>query len=262
MASVNKPAIKADAELRRIEGDGVPEQAWRECAWLRELPTEDPERLFAGVERLVVVSPHPDDEVLACGGLMASAHALGREVLVVSVTDGEACYPDQPEWPPERLRDARQLELDRALERLGLAEAPRIAWHVSDGAVAAHEAELQQWLRAVLREGDLLLAPWHLDGHPDHEAVGRACAQAAAACGCGLREYPVWGWHWLDPAVAPRVWQGASRFALAPSLLLRKRQAIEEFVTQTGAVRELTSPPILPEYVLRRFQRDYEVLLS
>lgn len=35
MASVNKPAINTDASLRRIEGDGVPEEAWRECSWLR-----------------------------------------------------------------------------------------------------------------------------------------------------------------------------------------------------------------------------------
>ena len=43
-------------------------------------------------ERVVVVAPHPDDEVLAAGGLMRWMACRGREVLVVGVTDGEASH--------------------------------------------------------------------------------------------------------------------------------------------------------------------------
>ena len=57
-------------EQRLIQGQGTPEDMWR--PWLRaqtwaqmSLPA------FMGEsERLVVVAPHPDDEVLACGGLL------------------------------------------------------------------------------------------------------------------------------------------------------------------------------------------------
>src|ERR1700683_1361707 len=44
------------------------------------------ERLGGG--GLVVIAPHPDDESLACGGLIAEAYAQGRLVRVVIVSDG------------------------------------------------------------------------------------------------------------------------------------------------------------------------------
>ena len=42
----------------------------------------------------------------------------------------------------------------------------------------------------------------------------------------------------------------------------RKRDAIQQFVTQTGAVEGLDCDPILPAAVLQRFERNYEVLIG
>jgi len=39
-------------------------------------------------ERLLVLAPHPDDEVLAAGGLMGRVAREGGEVRVVSLTSG------------------------------------------------------------------------------------------------------------------------------------------------------------------------------
>ncbi|MBN2465143.1 PIG-L family deacetylase, partial [candidate division WOR-3 bacterium] len=44
-------------------------------------------------ERIVIVAPHPDDEVLACGGLIQQALALGDSVWVVYVTSGDGSWP-------------------------------------------------------------------------------------------------------------------------------------------------------------------------
>jgi LmbE family N-acetylglucosaminyl deacetylase len=41
------------------------------------------------------------------------------------VTDGEACYPDEHWWTPERLRSARRAELAAALGELGIRPDPR-----------------------------------------------------------------------------------------------------------------------------------------
>lgn len=251
-----------DLVERQIDGTGISEAQWQACGWLQTLPEARADTLFAGVSRVVVVSPHPDDEVLACGGLMACAHAAGLPVVVVSVTDGEACYPDHAVWLPQQLREERQRELDRALACLGLANVERHAWHIGDGTVSQHEAEVAARLFALLRQDDLVLAPWMLDAHPDHEAVGRACARAAGHRGCARLEFPVWGWHWVAPEQAPRMWSPARRFRLSPQVQQRKRAAIDQFATQTGAAPGLDGDPILPDAVLQRFQRDYEVLLG
>src|SRR4029077_11597995 len=43
--------------------------------------------------RLLVVAPHPDDETLGAGGLMARVHETGGRVNVVYLTDGDG-YPE------------------------------------------------------------------------------------------------------------------------------------------------------------------------
>ncbi len=43
-------------------------------------------------QRLVVLAPHPDDEILGCGGLMQRALAQGDSVWVVYLTSGDASW--------------------------------------------------------------------------------------------------------------------------------------------------------------------------
>ena len=60
---------------RLIQGSGTAETAWR--AWLksRGISTRGLGEWLPRSARLVVVAPHPDDEVLACGGLVAMHRA-------------------------------------------------------------------------------------------------------------------------------------------------------------------------------------------
>ena len=47
----------------------------------------------SGPRRLIVVAPHPDDEVLGAGGLLQQMQQAGVETVLVAVTDGEASHP-------------------------------------------------------------------------------------------------------------------------------------------------------------------------
>lgn len=244
-----------------IAGGGIREEDWQRCAWLAGLPAGSVDEVLGRAPRLVVVSPHPDDEVLACGGLVQAALAARRRVCVLSVTDGEACYPGQAAWPPERLRRARRQELAEALAVLGGVRVTVLHLGLRDGGVGDEEDVLAVQLLASLQPGDLVLAPWVHDGHPDHEATGRAAVRAARLANATLLQYPVWAWHWLDPQAPEPPWPRALRLALPDAARLRKHRAIAAFATQTGAVPGLDCPPILPAGVLARFQRDYEVLI-
>lgn len=251
-----------DAVTARIEGRGTSESEWDDCLWLEALPSVEPDTVLLGARRLLVVSPHPDDEVLACGGLMQAALAQGIAVLVVSVTDGEACYPDHPQWSIARLRDARRNELVAAMQALGMDATHVTALGLPDGDVARHETDLAVYLAARLLPGDIVVAPWMHDGHPDHEAVGRAASAAARSCGVRALQYPVWAWHWLDARAAGGPWTAAQRISMCLDSQARKRQAMAAFATQTGTVEDLDREPILPDHVLARFHRSYEVLIG
>ncbi len=82
--------------------------------------------------RLLVIAPHPDDEVLGAGGLMQRVKSTGGTVRVVYLTDGDG-YPegvkeaDHVEAPTARdylgYGKQRRREARAALVRLGLADA-------------------------------------------------------------------------------------------------------------------------------------------
>ena len=83
------------------------------------------------VHSLLLVHAHPDDETIATGGVMARYSRAGHRVICVTCTGGEHGEIVVPELDtPEnhaRLRDLRDEELRRALERLGPDRVPTTA---------------------------------------------------------------------------------------------------------------------------------------
>jgi len=246
--------------LPRIVGLGRREADWRRSRWLAALDERTPAELLLGWQRVVLVSPHPDDETLACGGLLHAAGAMGLDVHLVSVTDGEACYPGNARWTPERLRAVRSSEVAHALAALGVrAQVHRLG--LPDGDVDGHREALEATLRSMLRPGDLVLAPWEQDGHPDHDAVGHAAIAAVAGSDARLLRYPVWAWHWLQADARQAPFE-AVRMPLPHATIARKQRAIACFASQLGLGVPGVASPVLPPHVVERFERPFEVYLT
>jgi LmbE family N-acetylglucosaminyl deacetylase len=242
-----------------IEGLGTLESSWQAWPGLAALDTFALHPLPA---RAVVVAPHPDDEVLGVGGILALLSAAGVQVIVVAVSDGEASHPHSPTTTPAQLARTRRAEQHRALRRLGLDRVPVHRCGLPDGRLRDHEAGLAANLAELLNEDSWCLATWVRDGHPDHEAAGRSAATAAGHTGAQLLSFPVWAWHWAQPA-DPRVpWTTARRIPLPPAVAQAKRYAVDAFGSQ---LRPLSTHPgdqaILGPTALARLTRDYEVIL-
>lgn len=235
------------------ETAGTPASAWRASQQLDRLPRISRRELLPSGRRLVVVAPHPDDEVLACGGLLAGLDE-GAEGLLISVTDGEGSHPDSPRWTPEHLRSTRLVESRTALVELGL-DVPRWQWQrlrLPDGGVQADA--LVEVLTECIRPGDRLFSTWRRDGHCDHEATGLACAQVASRCGARHFEAPIWAWHWALPG-DPRVpWTRACRLDLDEAAVQCKRRAIQAHASQLEGPR-----PILNARLLETLLQPFEV---
>lgn len=247
---------------RRIEGQGTPARDWSAWSGMEALPVLEPATLVPEGRRAVVVAPHPDDEVLGTGGLMARLGRLGREVLLIAVTDGTASHPGSTAWPVERLAAARPRETREALRQLGLAHLEVERLDLPDGGIQAHEARLVNLLGEWLRPDDVVLATWRLDGHPDHEAVGRAAFRASLALRARLVEVPIWTWHWARPGDVRVPWSRARRIPLDASTLELKRRATASYVSQLDSDPSTGREPILPPHVLARLLRSFEVVLT
>ncbi|WP_405161390.1 PIG-L family deacetylase [Nocardia sp. NBC_01499] len=234
---------------------GTPERAWARWRLRR------PELSLTGWRHLIVVAPHPDDEVLGVGGLIALARSRDLPVTVVTVTDGEASHPGSPTCSPSELADLRVAESRRAAAELG-AEPP-IRLGIGDGRIAADEAAVTGALSEVLAEcghaGAWCATTWRRDGHPDHEAVGRAAAAACAGTATRLLEFPVWMWHWATPEHPVVPASRARTLTLPGTAVDAKLRAISQFRSQILPMSaDPADQPILPPHVLDRFTGNTE----
>ncbi len=121
----------------------------------------EPQDLRGG--RLLVLAPHPDDEVIGCGGLVALHLREGRPVHVVVATDGAQAGDGAQ----------REAESRTALALLGDATIEFLRFPDRE---LENAAELDARLAAVLRQQkpDLIAVPSPLEIHPDHIALSRA----------------------------------------------------------------------------------------
>jgi len=101
-------------------------------------------------DRVLVVAPHPDDESVACGGLIAGAVAAGAAVHVVYITNGDAfraaaqrLFSEErvPSRDYLRLAQMRQREALLALAKLGVNKGQAVFLGYPDRGID------QLWLR-------------------------------------------------------------------------------------------------------------------
>ena len=194
-------------------------------------------RTLTGGSPFVVLSPHPDDESLGAGGLIALARQQGTDVAVVLVTDGSMSHPNSHAYPRGRLVATRRAELVEAARILGVAEERLFELGLEDTAVPLEGPAFEKALEAVgsivMKIGARnLFVTWEHDPHCDHEAAARL-ARALRQKNPTLRLwfYPVWGWH-LPPSqevVAPA--PVGYRLDIK-EVLAQKRAAIAAHVSQ------------------------------
>lgn len=190
------PAAQAN---RSIFGTGTSARQWRSAEQWQRTPVTSLDELVPPGDRLLVVAPHPDDEVLGSGGLLYEAMQHGREVLVLVVTDGEASHPGSARWRPDRLGSTRIAESRAALAELGLGEEQFVRLGLGDGQLVRQQAEVSRAVVRHLNAHDVVVTPWRYDGHADHEIVANAVIDALQVLPVQHIEVPIWGLHWASP---------------------------------------------------------------
>jgi LmbE family N-acetylglucosaminyl deacetylase len=220
-----------------------------ETCWQQALADAPPWSPSSGP--LLIVSPHPDDEVLGAGGLIHMWKQQGHPVTILSVTDGEAAYP---QW--RRLGQVRREELKDALQVLCESPVLLVRLGIPDGRIADHTYRLRGAIMSLIAPGATLIAPYESDGHPDHEAAGRVCCEVAQAHGLSIARYPIWTWRHSNPLAMHAARWG--RFVLSDAAQAAKADAARCFSSQMLPYKRT---PIIPDRIMRYFARPYEAFL-
>ena len=202
----------------------------------------------AGGRGLAIIAPHPDDETLGCGAMIARAARAGVRITVIALTDGDASHPGSRRWPPTALARVRAAELRRALARLGAGRARVCRLGARDGNVDERAAlrRLRTCLAGICPGVVLVTAV--ADHHPDHRAAFRLAQRAARPLGIPVIAYEVWARsetprHCADPHRAAKRWAIAAHrsqvgnyisddpkgFRLSPSVLASLIGGCERF---------------------------------
>lgn len=160
---------------------------------------------------VLVVAPHPDDETLGCGGLIALLSGLGCPVRVLIVSDGTGSHPRSRRYPAPALQALRAQESLTALRLLDVPPAAIRFLNFKDTAVPGKgEVEFEEAVTlcraeiADFRPG-LIACPWRRDPHCDHRASWQIVQAAVSRASEPVRiiEYPIWVWQLAEAGDAP-----------------------------------------------------------
>lgn len=170
-------------------------------------------------DRILVVAPHPDDESVGCGGLLAR---FGPQCDVLLLTDGRKGGP----------ADGSQTEAETVRIRRGEFDDAAAFFQVGK-TFALELPDSQLWARRSAVSGiDLsgyakVFVPYRAERHPDHAAAYRIIKGLfkKQRCPGELLEYEVW-----SPITAP------NRFLDISDSMNRKLEGIRLYVSQ---LREL-----------------------
>lgn len=123
-------------------------------------------RLPSKSQKVLVFSPHPDDESIGAGGFIYDATRVGAEVKIVLVTNGNKHH----------LEDTRYQEFKSATKILGVEENNLVFWGYPDGRLAGvNQEEIANRIADEIEQfkPDFIIYSAADDIHPDHRTVGR-----------------------------------------------------------------------------------------
>ena len=228
----------------------------------------DPERIFPGV--VLVFAPHMDDEVLACGGTLASLSNKERLYLAYA-TDGTRSPVPGISWAPEPSQELEEIRTQEAREAMRVLGIPGENIHflgLPDGALKAEIKQLTGKLVPLIGsiQPNQILIPFRYDRHPDHLALYQAIHMALSRSGADpdIYEYFVYNRYRLIPG-------GDIRKLIRPDLLFsfdiepwseQKRQALNRYRSQTTLYYDWQVRPILLPSRVDQVSQQPEVFLK
>lgn len=180
-------------------------------------------------DKMVIIAPHPDDEVIGCAGLIQALVEWGTPPHVIILTGGEGSHRGCCDTSAEEIVSARHQLTLKAATTLGLPESHIHCLHYPDGGVLLEHPETER-LQALLSElaPQSVFVPHRGEGWSDHLQAAEIIKHLLKGLDVSIYEYCVWMWYY-------NVWRldfkQARLLRMSRVQHQRKLQAVDEYVT-------------------------------
>jgi len=156
-------------------------------------------------KKVLVLSPHPDDDVFGLGGTIKKITSSGTEVTVAYFCDGSGGVEEEKIRNKE-LIEIRREEAKTAGEILGISEQVFFGYH--DGKLAAGSAAVRALRELIERvRPDIIFVPHFCDNHSDHRVVNEILFNSLSVCpSTSLRtDLTIWAYEIWSPLISNRI---------------------------------------------------------
>ena len=192
-------------------------------------------------QRILVIAPHPDDDVIGCGGTVRLHRRLGHTVTILYLSDGEKGIKNMN---PIKTAELRRVEAVRSSGHLGVPEENLYHLHLRDGDII-NQSGTNYDFRDILEKSnpDIIYLPSFCETHRDHYAANILLKNNLVRSAT-IAAYEVW-----TPLIP-------NRLVNISSVIEDKRNALLEHASQLKELDYLDAALSLNRYRAAMFRKD------
>jgi LmbE family N-acetylglucosaminyl deacetylase len=142
------------------------------------------------LKKIVIFSPHPDDELIGAGGSILKWMDEGHQVHIIYLSDGRAAYTferrnknlienEETKVSEEELAQIRMNEIDKVIEFLEIPKDNIYKFKIPDQKVREFIQSGIKQSKKIIENGDRLVIPSNNNPHVDHQATFDIAIKAA-----------------------------------------------------------------------------------
>lgn len=204
-------------------------------------------KIIQDFDKILIISPHPDDEVLGCGGLITKFNRRNKEVFIIYLTKGENC---NPKIKQEILINKRRILSLKALEEIHQPMNRVYFLDFVDGKINETDIETNK-LRVLCQQikPEAIFVPNIFESWDDHTNANLIIKSLTRGESIRIYEYCVWFWYSTPfKSIANIKWKNARFSILEKEIMERKHKAIDLYMEEKdpkGIPYSGTLPPVL-----------------
>lgn len=213
-------------------------------------------RPFVSVLKVLIIAPHPDDEVIGCGGLIARLVNEKHSPHIIIMSGGEGSHNGCCNTPKQDIVVARRRLTRNALAVLGVPVENIHELDYPDGSINTHNPETEKLKDLIAKiKPDAIFVPHWGEGWADH-VNARKIGIELVLDDTEVYEYCVWMWYYnvwrgLD-------WRNAAILRMTSKEYERKLRAMDAYIKPLAPCGKPWSG-VLPSLFIKANQWDKEL---